>query len=229
MIAQRDAMRTRSPRPSRLLLLALLVAGCSGAADGEGALDAARGATDADALSPRAVNDMPPTQPAQAPRLPHFDPAVGPVGTPVEVWMDALPPSSQMYIGFGTVQEHTILQDAETDDEGRLRVTVEIPETARVNRSHYFFVADRNQIPLSVSRAFHVTAPDGTLEVRGEVVQAPGPCVRIRGFEEESYLLVGEHPDLATGDRVTVTGRAVTDPRCQGGLVIRAESVRVGS
>jgi hypothetical protein len=164
-----------------------------------------------------------PTSP-QLPRLPHFQPAAGPVGSEVEVWMDGLPREAEMYIGFGTVQEHTIVTGEETDAEGTLRTRVTIPSSARVNRSHYFFVADASQLPLSVSQAFLVTDADGFAEVRGDVVEMAGSCAILMGLEEERYALEGDLSGLSVGERVTVRGQVLLDGgACDGGLAMAVE------
>ena len=167
------------------------------------------------------------TPSAQLPRMPLFEPVAGPVGTEVELWMDGLPRSADLYIGFGTVQEHTIVQGAESDEEGVLTTRLTIPSSARVNRSHYFFVADESQLPLSVSRAFLVTGADGRAEIRGEVQGTGGACVTVLGLEDELYALQGSVPELSPGDRVVVRGRVVLDGGCEEGLTLEVETVDV--
>jgi hypothetical protein len=201
-----------------------LLAACSGAPeDGE-----AREAVNDQRVGAQPEVPPVPSPPEQLPRMPLFDPPAGPVGSDVELWMDGLPRSTELYIGFGTVQEHTIVQEVETDEEGILATTISIPGTARENRSHYFFVADANQLPLSVSAPFHVTDPEGRLEIRGEVEDAEGPCITVRGPEDELYSLQGAIPPLAAGDRVTVRGRAVLEGGCERGLTIQVERVEEG-
>ena len=169
------------------------------------------------------------TPSAQLPRMPLFEPAAGPVGTEVELWMDGLPRSADLYIGFGTIQEHTILQGAESDEEGVLTARLTIPSTARVNRSHYFFVANESQLPLSVSNPFLVTGTDGRAEIRGEVQGTGGACVTVLGPEDELYALQGSVSDLSPGDRVVARGRVVLEGGCEEGLTLEVETVDVRS
>jgi len=167
-----------------------------------------------------AVGSLPP----QLPRLPLFDPPAGPVGSEVTLWMDGLQRETTFYIGFGTIQEHTIVTDAETDEAGVLSTTLTIPSTARANRSHYFFVADANQLPLSVSHAYLVTDEAGFVEIRGDVAAIEGECIILIGIEDERYALEGPVPELSIGDRITVRGRVLVEGgSCEGGLNIAVE------
>ncbi len=192
-----------------------LVAACSGPPEnGAVRVSEAGEVSGAVATAPSAMAAESTAPSAQLPRMPLFEPAAGPVGSEVELWMDGLPRSTDLYIGFGTVQEHTIVQGAESDEEGVLTTRLTIPPTATVNRSHYFFVADESQLPLSVSRAFLVTGPDGRAQIRGEVQETGGACVTIVGREEELYSLQGSVPDLSPGDRVVVRGRVVLEGGC---------------
>jgi hypothetical protein len=155
----------------------------------------------------------------QLPRLPLIDPPAGPIGSEVELWMDGLQRETRFYIGFGTVQEHSILTGVDTDADGVLATAVSIPSGAQVSRSHYFFVADANQLPLSVSQAFLVTDDAGFAEIRGDVAAVEGECIILIGFEDERYALEGALADLSVGDRITVRGRVLPQGgSCEGGL-----------
>lgn len=205
-----------------------LVAACSGPPEnGAVRVSEAGEVSGAVATAPSAMAAESTAPSAQLPRMPLFEPAAGPVGSEVELWMDGLPRSTDLYIGFGTVQEHTIVQGAESDEEGVLTTRLTIPPTATVNRSHYFFVADESQLPLSVSRAFLVTGPDGRAQIRGEVQETGGACVTIVGREEELYSLQGSVPDLSPGDRVVVRGRVVLEGGCEEGLTLEVETVDI--
>lgn len=232
-------MARSSPLPFRpgfrmgIAVLLAFLAACSGAPEDGEAREAANdqrvsaqpdGAT---APSPPAPA-LTPSQPGQLPRLPLLDPPAGPVGSQVALWMDGLPRNTQLHIGFGTVQEHTIIQDVETDDEGVLDARITIPGTARENRTHYVFVADANQLPLSVSGPFHVTDADGRAEVRGQVEDPESDCVLIRGREDELYALRGNVPSLAAGDQVTARGAVVLEGGCERGLTLQVEAVEQG-
>lgn len=144
--------------------------------------------------------------------------------------MDGLPGETRFYIGFGTVQEHSILTGVETDSEGVLTAAVSIPSSAPANRSHYFFVADVDQLPLSVSQAFLVTDAAGFAEVRGDVAAVEGGCVILIGMEDERYALEGALPSLSVGDRLTVRGEVILQGgACDGGLSLLVEEGSVGT
>jgi len=214
-------------RAGALALLAL-VAACSGPPENGAVRVSEAGEVSGEiAAGPSTTSVESAASPTQVPRMPLFDPAAGPVGSDVELWMDGLPRSTDLYIGFGTLQGHTIVQGAESDEEGVLATRLTIPSTASVNRSHYFFVADESQLPMSVSRPFLVTGPDGRVEVRGEVQEAEGMCVTIRGLEDERYSLQGSVPALSPGDRVVVRGRVVLEGGCPDGLTLEVETVDV--
>lgn len=202
-------------RRAGILALVGLLAACSSAPENGGVRVSEAGELVVESLAST----------AQSPRMPIFEPAAGPVGSEVELWMDGLPRSADFYIGFGSMQGHTIVQGAESDEEGVLTTRLSIPSTASVNRSHYFFVADAQQVPLSVSMPFLVTGSDGRVEVRGEVGETQGGCPMVLGLEEEFYALRGPLPSLSPGDRVVVRGQVVLEGGCPEGLTIDVETV----
>ena len=229
-LSARSSFSVSSLRRAGVLAVLALAAACSGPPENGGVRISEAGEVSGEVAAAPSATGVESTDPsAQLPRMPLFEPAAGPVGTEVELWMDGLPRSADLYIGFGTVQEHTIVQGAESDEEGVLTTRVTIPSTARVNRSHYFFVADESQLPLSVSRAFLVTGADGRAEIRGEVQGVGGACVTVLGLEDELYALQGSVPDLSPGDRVVVRGRVVLDGGCEEGLTLEVETVDVRS
>ncbi len=199
------------------MLVPLLLAVACGEAAPEADLEPPPGAAPAPEAPP----------PPSEPQPPFFSPMGGPVGTDVEVWMDGLPAEATVMIGFGTVRGHQIIGETQVDDEGSLSTTVQVPSEVEENTSHYFFVADANQQPMSVSDAFHVTAPDGSLEVTAVVTDEGQACLALRGQEDELYTLEGDVPDLEPGDRVVVQGTAAHDSACEQGLTIAVEAVDV--
>ena len=221
-----DASHSRNPRGPRAILLGLVAisVACGGATEGEG-----ERSQDLDTMAPStAVRGE--TATGQTQRLPLFEPAAGAIGTEVELWMDGLPRSTGMAIGFGNIREHSILKTTQTDADGILVTTVDIPDTARPSRSHYFFVADADETPLSVSGPFLVTEPDGRVELQIDVRDASAPCPILQGVEEdEVYALRGAPTNLSDGDRVRVRGRVDLEGDCEGGLTIHVEELEIQS
>jgi len=178
-------------------------------------------------------NPFPPLAPlsevspgSQVRRLPFFEPAAGPIGTEVELWMDGLPPSRTLFIGFGTVQEHSFVHSTDSNAEGEMRTRFRVPDSARPSRSHFFFVTDQSQVPFSVSLAFLVTDPEGRVELRGEMASgAEGGCALFQGLDGEVYGLRNGGSGHSPGDRVVVRGRVDLQGPCPQRLAIAVESL----
>jgi hypothetical protein len=64
--------------------------------------------------------------------------------------------------------------------------------------------------PRQQSDGFHVTAPDGTAQVVGNISSDGGGCVALRDSSEVLYNLMGEIGQWPLGTRVSVIG-AITD------------------
>lgn len=128
--------------------------------------------------------------------------------------MEGLPPDTGMIVGFGTLQAgYEWIGEEVSDRAGALAATVEVPDWAEANRVHFFFVTLPDQPPVGTSPGFHVTAPDGTLRLTGEVTEvvmepaAPGaPVVLLQGDFEVLYCLSGNVGDPEPGQRVRVEG-----------------------
>jgi hypothetical protein len=143
--------------------------------------------------------------------------------------MDGLPPSRNLFIGFGTVQEHSFLHTTESNAAGEMRTRFRIPDSARTSRSHYFFVTDQTQVPFSVSLAFLVTGAEGSVELRGEVESSPaGGCPVFRALDGETYGLENGASEFSPGERVVVRGRVRSGSDCTQRLSIQVESLQPG-
>ena len=85
---------------------------------------------------------------------------------------------------------------------------VRVPSWATPDRTHYFVLADVYFRPLTVSEAFHVTTPHGTLVRRGRITDDAVSWVTVReeGEGQELYVLIGDTQGLRVGDDVEVEG-----------------------
>ena len=182
-----------------------------------------------EAPSSDAAPPAPERTPVLDPNPPYFSPLGGSPGSEVELWMEGLPAESRVMIGFGTVEGHQVLGEAAVDEAGRLETRVQVPESIEANRSHYFFVADpATQQPMTVSGPFHVTDPEGGVEILGLGIQVEGEdCPTLLGAEDEVYTLVGDVPAFGVEDHVRVTGTLAEGSPCGVGLTVAVSEGRV--
>lgn len=172
---------------------------------------------------------------AQEARKLLFSPRGGPPGTEVRIRMNGLPPKTTLAVGFGLLRSgYQLLANADTDADGNISLTIRVPSDAERNQSHYFllFLADGQRRPLTVSDAFHVTHPNGTLRVEGRVtddLDEVGDCIALRGDNRELYGLVGETGTMVTGARVIVEGTIAKDVDCVQGLTINVHRVETAT
>lgn len=158
---------------------------------------------------------------------PKISPRGGPPATEVAVRMEGLPANTGMVIGFGAPRAgYEWVGRAETDANGSLSATVEVPASAEENESHYFFVTLPERPPLGTSEAFHVTRSDGTLVATGGVTGEEGEFTAMRGDLDELYCLIGNVAALEPGTRVTIEGRIADPSTCQEGVPVLVEAAR---
>lgn len=151
----------------------------------------------------------------------------GPPRTEVAVSMDGLPPRQPVIIGFGSLAAHELVAEGEADAKGSLRLTVEVPYWAELNRPHFFFFAFADQRPRGFSPPFHVTAADGTARVTGTISAEGTSCLALVGPGDTLYTLQGDLGTWAPGTRVTVVGTVLEGPACGGqGLPIAVREIR---
>lgn len=161
---------------------------------------------------------------------PKISPRGGPPATEVAVRMERLPASTGMVIGFGAPRAgYEWVGRAETDANGNLSASVEVPASAEENESHYFFVTLPERPPLGTSGAFHVTRSDGTLVATGRVTGEKGESTAMRGDSDELYCLIGNVAALEPGTRLTVEGRIADPSTCPEGIPVLVEATRLDS
>jgi hypothetical protein len=157
-----------------------------------------------------------------------ISPRGGPPGTDVAVQMEGLPARTTMMIGFGAPQAgYEWIGQEETDADGRLSATVEVPASAEENRRHYFFVTLPDQPPLGTSDAYHVTAEDGSLAVTGALTAEGSGFVAMRAEFDALYCLIGDVM-AEPGRQVTVEGRITSTTDCPDGIAVDVRAVRDG-
>lgn len=161
-------------------------------------------------------------------------PVVSPRGAPPEgevtLTMTGLPPLQPIRIGFGSFHQNQNFGRAEAGEDGRVTVTVRVPDWAEQDRVHFFYVSQGNRAPRAFSDAFHVTAPDGTVRISGTISTVPaGSCVEMDGPDGTLYALQGDLGLWYPGDRVDVVGTVADGAGCSGrGLPIAVREMRAG-
>ena len=156
-------------------------------------------------------------------------PPAGPPGRMVTVEMSRLPPSTSVYIGFGALGGNQELLDlVDSDANGYLIATVQIPSWATQDLRNFFFIAhdDERQQPFAYSDEFHVTDEDGVFTVEGRITNEGTACTAMRNAEDRLYALTGLTQELEPGTTVQVTGVHVEDPACLEGVVIQVLGIR---
>ena len=165
-------------------------------------------------------------RPAENDRPPFLSSRGGPPGTPVTVSMSGLVMNARLDVGFGSFVENEIVRRAQADQDGAVSVTLPIPATARPG-VHYFFLADEDGSPFAVSSPFLVTAPDGSVRLRGRITNEGVECTVVRGVGDEIYTLLGKLGSPALDSRVTVEGTIAETSICQQGLTIAVTKIQI--
>lgn len=133
------------------VVLVLLAAGCAGgdeAVPEEGALP--EGEVPEEGGAPPA-NTAEPTV--------SLSPQQGSTGSQVQITASGFPENTAVEVGFGPPEsEYEVISQAQTNAQGRLTTTVEIPSWAENGRSYVFVVAERDNQPKAVSDRFTVTS-----------------------------------------------------------------------
>ena len=139
-------------------------------------------------------------------RIEALSPLSGPPGTVVTLRTGSLPAVTPLRIGVGAVRfGFEEVAQVMTDMQGRIDLTVEVPAWAERDRAHVFIVFDFYFVPIALSRAFHVTGPDGTVWRRGQV-REDGDCLTLLGDDGISYALAGDLSTVVSGAPLTVEG-----------------------
>jgi hypothetical protein len=168
---------------------------------------------------------MPAAAPQQRLPLP-IAPRGGAIGTVVTLGATGLPPEQELLIAFANLQGYQLLKRVTTDVDGAFATTLTVPPWAQRDGLHYVFASFSDEIPLALSSAFHVTAPDGIARIEGTIGSAAGGCVDLSDGFEGLYHLVGEVGDRKAGDKVAVAGTIEDAAACSGkGIVIRVTEV----
>ena len=154
-------------------------------------------------------------------------PRGGAPGSEVTVGMSGMPRSAGLRISFGSMSAYEVIDRVETDSEGNFTVTVRVPLWAEREEVHFFFVrygAERTRV---LSEGFHVTAPDGTAQVVGDLGSEGGSCVELRNSAEVRYNLVGEIGQWPAGTRVSVSGTIADGASCgDQGVTIAVKEIK---
>ena len=144
-----------------------------------------------------------------------ISPRGGAAGSEVTVGMAGLPPITSVRISFGSMIAYEVINRTVTDVEGNFTMIITVPEWVEVDELHYVLVSYGRGQPRQRSDGFHVTAPDGTARVMGEISSDGGGCVTLRNSSEVLYNLVGEMEQWSQGAFVSVTGDIADGSACE--------------
>ena len=144
-----------------------------------------------------------------------ISPRGGAAGTEVTVGMAGLPPLTRVRISFGSMVAYEVIDRTVTDMEGNFTMIVTVPTWVEVDQMHYVLVSYGSRQPRQQSDGFHVTAPDGTARVVGDINSDGGGCVALRDSSEVLYNLVGEIGQWSLGTRVSVIGAIADGSACE--------------
>ena len=156
-----------------------------------------------------------------------ISPRGGASGTEVTVGMAGLPPLTRVRISFGSMIAYEVIERTVTDMDGNFTMIVTVPEWVEVDELHYVLVSFGRGQPRQRSDGFHVTAPDGTARVMGEISTDGGGCVALRNESEVLYDLVGEQEEWPSGPLVSVTGEIADASACnEQAIAIAVREIR---
>ena len=149
-----------------------------------------------------------------------ISPRGGAAGTEVTVGMAGLPPLTRVRISFGSMIAYEVIERTVTDMDGNFTMIVTVPTWVEVDELHYVLVSYGRGLPRQRSDGFHVTAPDGTARVEGEIRTDSGGCLgsirlRDRGHSGRILLRGTGNSDRGPGDQryLTVAYGYLSDPR----------------
>ena len=155
-----------------------------------------------------------------------ISPRGGAAGTEVTVGMAGLPPLTNVRISFGSMIAYEVINRTVTDMEGNFTMIVQVPSWVEVDELHYILVSFGRGNPRQRSDGFHVTAPDGTAHVMGEISTDGGGCIALRDDNEMLYNLVGENEQWPSGPLVSVTGAIADASACnEQGIAIAVREI----
>jgi len=172
-------------------------------------------------------------QPQRVVRELELSPRIGPPGTRVTLRASLLPALTPVQLAIGATESgFEALAAAQTDADGNVEGTVEVPAWAARGKQHRFIIFNLYfSTVLAESRVFHVTDANGAVLRDGELGSSGAECTTLEGDDGERYRLIGATGDLDAGDRVVVEGvLSVSDEGCGEGLSLdlTLTSIRTG-
>ena len=160
-------------------------------------------------------------QPQRVVRELELSPRIGPPGTRVTLRASLLPALTPVQLAIGATESgFEALAAAQTDADGNVAGTVEVPAWAAQGKQHRFIIFNLYfSAVLAESRIFHVTDANGAVVRDGELGSSGAECTTLQGDDGERYRLIGVIDGLGAGDRVVVEGvLSVSDEGCGEGL-----------
>ncbi len=159
-----------------------------------------------------------------------IEPVRGGPGTDIRVRATGFRPYSSVRILAGRNPNNLKPYDrARTDDRGRVRTSVEVPEWVRPGSTYVVAVESMNRRTRAISEPFRVTrggGDDGGERVDVTGVLRDGPeCPILRSDDGDVYSLVGDLEEFDTGDHVRIVGRTVEVSICQRGTTVEVRRI----
>jgi hypothetical protein len=148
------------------------------------------------------------------------------------VWIQAtyLPPGTAVQFMMGALRDgFEVVSTQVTDDRGKLggadSIAIKVPAWVTRDKPYLMIVTDAYYNPLGVADMFHPTDRNGVLVRTGKFVRETPACPSLIGESDEVYYLSGDTSSLQPGDRVRITGRALTTGPCGKGTTIAVQKL----
>lgn len=147
-------------------------------------------------------------------------------GSTITVRARGFTPDARVDIGIGRPSsEYSVVTEATTDGQGRLEITVEVPDWTNRGQPYVAVVTEPDHDPREVSDPFVVGAPGDPVRVHGELTDEGAECPALRGPFGTLYTLAVSDLEHGPGTEVVVEGTIAGPSICMQGTTIDVESV----
>lgn len=147
-------------------------------------------------------------------------------GSTISVRASGFTPESRVQIGIGQPSsEYSVVSEARTDAQGRLEITLEVPNWTSRGESYVVVVTEPDHDPREVSDPFVVGAPGDRVRIHGELTGEGTECPALRGPFGTLYTLAAPDLEYGPGTEVVVEGTIAQTSICMQGTTIDVESI----
>lgn len=147
-------------------------------------------------------------------------------GSSITVQAAGFTANTTVEVGFGPPRsEYTVVTEMQTDAEGRLEATVEVPTWANRGEPLVVVVTEPDHDPRAVSDPFVVGAPGDPVRLHGELTDEGVECPALRGPFGTLYTLAVSDLEHGPGTEVMVEGTIAEASICMQGTTINVESI----